>query len=77
MLRIAEYRRRADRLADHLPWAALVADGIVLNKGQTDFTQAVQGAVQSLMGDGTYLQILDKYGVANGAIPSAEINPTS
>ena len=51
--------------------------GIVLNKGQTDFTQAVQGAVQSLMEDGTYLQILDKYGVANGAIPSAEINPTS
>lgn len=27
-----EYRRRADRLADHLPWAALVAPGVVLNK---------------------------------------------
>ena len=25
MLNLAEYRRRADRLADHLPWAALVA----------------------------------------------------
>jgi type IV secretion system protein VirB4 len=32
MLRIAEYRARANRLADHLPWAALVAPGIVLNK---------------------------------------------
>ena len=32
MLRIAEYRNKADRLADHLPWAALVAPGIVLNK---------------------------------------------
>jgi type IV secretion/conjugal transfer VirB4 family ATPase len=32
MLNLAEYRRRADRLADHLPWAALVAPGIVLNK---------------------------------------------
>ena len=32
MLRIAEYRSRADRLADHLPWAALVAPGVVLNK---------------------------------------------
>ena len=32
MLNIAEYRSRADRLADHLPWAALVADGVVLNK---------------------------------------------
>ncbi|MBL8926053.1 MAG: ABC transporter substrate-binding protein [Pseudonocardia sp.] len=51
--------------------------GIVLNKGQTDFAQAVQGAVQSLMQDGTYLQILDKYGVAKGAIPTSEINPTS
>ncbi len=32
MLNIGEYRERADRLADHLPWAALVAPGIVLNK---------------------------------------------
>lgn len=32
MLMLHEYRRRADRLADHLPWAALVAPGIILNK---------------------------------------------
>jgi type IV secretion system protein VirB4 len=32
MLNIGEYRRKADRLADHLPWAVLVAPGIVLNK---------------------------------------------
>jgi type IV secretion system protein VirB4 len=32
MLRIGGYRSRADRLADHLPWAALVARGVVLNK---------------------------------------------
>ena len=32
MLNLHEYRPRADRLADHLPWAALVAPGIVLNK---------------------------------------------
>lgn len=32
MLNIGEYRRKADRLADHLPWAALVGFGIVLNK---------------------------------------------
>ncbi len=32
MLNLAEYRSSADRLADHLPWAALVAPGIVLNK---------------------------------------------
>ena len=32
MLKIGEYRDRSDRLADHLPWAALVAPGILLNK---------------------------------------------
>lgn len=32
MLRLREYRNRADRLADHLPWAALIAPGVVINK---------------------------------------------
>jgi type IV secretion/conjugal transfer VirB4 family ATPase len=32
MLNLAEYRRHSQRLADHLPWAALIAPGIVLNK---------------------------------------------
>jgi type IV secretion system protein VirB4 len=32
MLNLKEYRGTADRLADHLPWAALVAPGIILNK---------------------------------------------
>src|SRR5262249_45181366 len=32
MLNIAEYRRKSDRLADHLPWASLVAPGVILNK---------------------------------------------
>lgn len=32
MLNLREYRQKADRLADHLPWAALVAPGVVLNK---------------------------------------------
>src|ERR1700712_4001402 len=32
MLNLAEYRHRSDRLADHLPWAALVAPGVILNK---------------------------------------------
>ncbi len=32
MLNLAEYRSRSDRLADHLPWAALVAPGVILNK---------------------------------------------
>ncbi|MCV0415114.1 MAG: conjugal transfer protein TrbE [Brevundimonas sp.] len=32
MMNLAEYRRTATRLADYLPWVALVADGVVLNK---------------------------------------------
>jgi type IV secretion system protein VirB4 len=44
MLNLREYRRRADRLADHLPWAALVGPGIVLNKdGSFQRTLAFRG----------------------------------
>ncbi|WP_449470603.1 conjugal transfer protein TrbE [Sphingobium chungangianum] len=44
MLNLAEYRSRADRLADHLPWAALVGPGIVLNKdGSFQRTLAFRG----------------------------------
>ena len=32
MMNLAEYRRRSQCLADFLPWAALVASGVVLNK---------------------------------------------
>jgi type IV secretion system protein TrbE len=32
MLNLAEYRRKPQTLADYLPWAALVAPGVVLNK---------------------------------------------
>ena len=31
MMNLAEYRRRSQCLADFLPWAALVAPGVVLN----------------------------------------------
>jgi type IV secretory pathway TrbD component len=32
MMNLAEYRNRNTRLADFLPWAALVGEGVVLNK---------------------------------------------
>jgi type IV secretion/conjugal transfer VirB4 family ATPase len=32
VLNLSEYRHRSDRLADHLPWAALIAPGVILNK---------------------------------------------
>ncbi len=44
MLALREYRNRADRLADHLPWAALVAPGVILNKdGSFQRTAAFRG----------------------------------
>ena len=44
MLNLRQYKRDADRLADHLPWAALVGPGIVLNKdGSFQRTLRYQG----------------------------------
>jgi polar amino acid transport system substrate-binding protein len=47
--------------------------GIVLAKNQGDFGKALQGAVQSLIDDGTYGKILEKWGVQAGAIPTSEL----
>lgn len=47
--------------------------GIVLAKDQGEFATAVQGAVQSLIDDGTYATILEKWNVSNGAIPTSEV----
>ena len=35
MMNLAEYRRRSQSLADFLPWAALVREGVILNKDRT------------------------------------------
>ena len=44
MLSLREYRVRADRLADHLPWAALIDKGVILNKdGSFQRTLAFRG----------------------------------
>jgi type IV secretory pathway VirB4 component len=32
MLYLREYRAKADRLFDHLPWVALIGPGLLLNK---------------------------------------------
>ncbi|KFI59464.1 ABC transporter substrate-binding protein [Bifidobacterium cuniculi] len=50
--------------------------GIVVAKGDTQTAEAVQKAMQKLMDDGTYAQILELWGVQSGAIDKAEINPT-
>src|SRR5215470_5885423 len=44
MLNLAEYRKKPDCLADFLPWAALVAEGVVLNKdGSLQRTARLRG----------------------------------
>jgi polar amino acid transport system substrate-binding protein len=50
--------------------------GYVLPKDQTDFASAVASAVQALITDGSYKTILDKWGVAAGAITTPAVNPT-
>ncbi|WP_433277136.1 ABC transporter substrate-binding protein [Pseudonocardia xinjiangensis] len=47
--------------------------GIALGKNQGQFAQAVQGALQAMIADGSYAAILQKWNVSNGAIPTSEV----
>lgn len=48
--------------------------GIAVPKGAGTFAQALQGAVQKLIDDGTYEEILDNWGTSGGAITEAKVN---
>ncbi|MFG2716121.1 ABC transporter substrate-binding protein [Streptomyces goshikiensis] len=48
--------------------------GIAVPKGDGELTRAVQRAVQSIINDGTYAQILDRWGVGSSAVKEAVIN---
>lgn len=48
--------------------------GIVFPKSSHQLEKAVQAAVQKIMNDGTYLQILKKYGQEKNALSTATIN---
>ena len=50
--------------------------GYVVAKDQTDFAQAIADAVKSLIADGSYKQVLDKWNVQAGAIDNPTVNPT-
>jgi ABC-type amino acid transport substrate-binding protein len=53
---------------------AMIRSGeLRLPKGQGQYAEVVRGAVQALMDNGTYAKILEKWNVADGAIPTAEI----
>jgi polar amino acid transport system substrate-binding protein len=49
--------------------------GYVVKKDQTDFADAIQGAVKALIADGTYKKVLAKWGVEAGAITDPAVNP--
>jgi polar amino acid transport system substrate-binding protein len=51
--------------------------GYVVAKDQTDFAQAIADAVQSLIDDGSYQKVLEKWGVEAGAIDDPTVNPTA
>jgi polar amino acid transport system substrate-binding protein len=49
--------------------------GYVMAKDKTDFANVIVQALQALITDGTYKTVLDKWGVAGGAITAPEVNP--
>ena len=50
--------------------------GIVVSKDDQALTDAIQKALQKLIDDGTYGTILEAWGNADGAVTTAELNPT-
>lgn len=60
----------------YAPTEFLAEDGKTPVGFDVDIAKAVQAALQKLMDDGTYMKILKHWGVENGAIDKAEINPT-
>lgn len=49
--------------------------GYAVPKDETEFAQAIGAAVDELIKDGTYTQILKKWGVEQGGVSKAEVNP--
>lgn len=50
--------------------------GIAMPKTEGTLKNAIQAAVQHLMDDGSYAQILQHWGVSSGAVKTAAINPS-
>jgi polar amino acid transport system substrate-binding protein len=52
------------------------AEGISVTKNHTGLRDAVKAALLSMINDGTYTQILTKWGVQSGGITAADVNAT-
>ena len=62
---------RFDALDDGTPPAPT---GMAFAQESTELVEAFRAALQRLIDDGTYREILDEYGLASGAVTSAEVN---
>lgn len=62
--------QQAGQAFDIAPYGLPVAKG-------SDLTPVLQKTVQALIDDGTYTKILDAWGVADGAVTTAEVNAAS
>lgn len=51
--------------------------GYVLPKDETDFADAIAGAVKDIIADGTYASVLKTWGVDAGAITTPAVNPAA
>jgi polar amino acid transport system substrate-binding protein len=49
--------------------------GFVVKKGETQFATALSDAVNALIKDGTYMKVLEPWGVGQGAIKQSQVNP--
>ena len=65
-----------DTLEDLGEDVGVTKEAVAIKKGDSDTAKAVQASLQKLMYDVTYMSILKHWGVENGAIDKAEINPT-
>lgn len=52
-------------------------EAVVVAKSDTKLTEAVKQALQKIIDNGTYGKILDKWGMSQSAVATAEINPAS
>jgi polar amino acid transport system substrate-binding protein len=50
--------------------------GYVVRQDQGQFADALSGAVNALIEDGTYQDVLDEWGVSDGAVTASEVNPS-
>ena len=51
--------------------------GYVVAKDDTEFADALAAAVNALIEDGTYQEILDSWAVGDGAVDKAQVNPAT